>query len=808
MFKNTLFLKIVLVFTLPALGMLYFSTVLVYEKIQILSELNNVKSNIRYLSAAENLVHSVQKERGYSVTYLTSKKFRKELDNQRKQTDLKYSDFVNIISTVPLDNSQMIYSVKKIQNAFYRMELLRKDMDRLLLPTFDVLVKFNTVNELLLDSIVSISPVQYASDFNTKLSSMIKLLNAKEFAGIERALTSMVISNNYIVTDDIYNYLVKLYTVQEINLKEFQLKADILEVNKYNSTISLSTLKDIEKVRASIKKHSSQKLISTEEWWDLSTSRIDSLQKVIQFSTVKILILAKKLEAEAYVAEFLSLGFLMVSFLTLISLFFVLKNIIFNEQKSFNKISKQQKVYDMLNNINKITLNQTDEKKLFNEICSLIVKDTNMSFGFIANLNEHNEVEIVASEGLLKDYLMGKVDANNKSKKHIGLLRQSYIQKSNFIVDNIVDEKISSLADVAARYNLKSAAALPIKKFGEIVSVLVIYSNQSKFFDKEIEILFNKMISDISYSLEKIEYEHIRLEQENELRIASYAFESHEAMLITDSDVNIINANKAFSKTSGYGKEEIIGKKPKMFKSTEHDDEFYKKMWDKIIKNGSWTGEIYNKRKNGEITPFRATITAIKDKEGVSRHYIAQYIDISEQKEKQQVLEYQATHDNLTGLPNRLLLLDRINHALIKVSRHGIVGGLVFIDLDNFKKMNDTLGHEVGDQLLIEVALKLRETVREEDTIARIGGDEFIILADNIGNNNTEAKENMITLSNKVKDGLNSIKTISGHKNISTPSIGVTLFNDATIGVNEIIKQADAAMYTAKRGGKNAIEFF
>ncbi|MDZ7819273.1 MAG: diguanylate cyclase [Aliarcobacter sp.] len=258
----------------------------------------------------------------------------------------------------------------------------------------------------------------------------------------------------------------------------------------------------------------------------------------------------------------------------------------------------------------------------------------------------------------------------------------------------------------------------------------------------------------------------------------------------------------------GYAREDILGKNPRIFKSGHQDKKFGDELWNDLKVKGSWSGEVYNKKANDQIIPLRSTITAIKNKDDKITHFLGQYFDIGEQKDKEKVLEYQATHDNLTGLPNRLLLLDRIEHAITKVVRHKIVGGLIFIDLDNFKEVNDTLGHDIGDALLIMVAKTIREVIRDEDTIARIGGDEFIILLDNIGNNKDLAKINISNLAEKIKDSLNAITHIEGHINVSTPSIGITLFSDSSVSVKDIIKQADTAMYVAKKQGKNSIEFF
>lgn len=226
------------------------------------------------------------------------------------------------------------------------------------------------------------------------------------------------------------------------------------------------------------------------------------------------------------------------------------------------------------------------------------------------------------------------------------------------------------------------------------------------------------------------------------------------------------------------------------------------------MSKGYWSGEVYNRKANGEIIALKGTITVVKNSEGQITNFIGQYMDISEQKDKEKVLQYQATHDNLTGLPNRLLLTDRIEHAITRTLRHKIYGGLIFIDLDNFKEVNDTLGHDIGDILLITVAHKIKECVRDEDTVARIGGDEFIVLIDNVGNNSDDARKNINFIAQKIKDSLNSITHIEGHINVSTPSIGITLFHDASVSVQDIIKQADTAMYSAKKQGKNSIEFF
>lgn len=804
MFKNTLFLKIILVFTLPALGMLYFSTVLVYEKIGTLSEVDNIEHNIKYITATEKLVDSIQKERTYSVLYANKKEFINKLKNQRLDTNNIYENYLTTVSSLKKVDGHLIVNIKKVQQSFYELSFLREQVLNYDIKSLDILYKYSSINNMLLNTITSMKPIKMATEFNNKTSYLNNILSVKENFTIQNDIISILLLGNTF-TEEIKKELIENNLKQYINIKQFLLKAEIVEIDEFNKVTNFSTENRILEIKNNLENILNSNELSLTTWLNLSNEKIDSLQKTYDYIKVEILKITQEIEEDAYLAQLLSLSFLFVSFVTLISLLFVLKNIIFNEQKSFLKVKKQKEIYQLLNKTNKFLLKTEDEKELFDKISKLISANSNMSFAFISLVTNTKEIKLIAEECPLKLILLEKL---KEEKLRESIISESITLNKNIIINSFKEKNISVLSDVSDEYNIHSAAAFPIRKFDNIVAVLVLYSNEEEFFDDEIEILFDKMINDMSHSLEKIDYERTRLEQENNLRIASYAFESNEPMIITDKNIRIINTNQAFCNVMGYTKDYIIGKKPSIFKSSHQDQKFYTKLWEVLNKEGSWSGEIFNTKKNRKQIPLRSTITAIKDNKGNITHYLGQYIDISEQKSKVRALEYQATHDNLTGLPNRLLLLDRIERAISKIVRHKTVGGLIFIDLDNFKEVNDTLGHDIGDMLLRMVADKIKETVRKEDTIARIGGDEFIVLTDHIGKNKEEAIKNMTHLSNKIKLALNSIIEIDGHKNISTPSIGVTIFDDDTVSIKEIIKQADTAMYTAKRLGKNSIEFF
>jgi diguanylate cyclase (GGDEF)-like protein len=231
-------------------------------------------------------------------------------------------------------------------------------------------------------------------------------------------------------------------------------------------------------------------------------------------------------------------------------------------------------------------------------------------------------------------------------------------------------------------------------------------------------------------------------------------------------------------------------------------------MWDCINYTGTWQGEIWDKRKNGEIYPKWLTITAVKDAAGRVTHYVGTHIDISERKAAEDEIKHLAFYDPLTQLPNRRLLRDRLHQSLATHARSGAFGALLFIDLDNFKILNDTLGHAKGDYLLQQVANRLIACVRECDTVARLGGDEFVIMLEDLSNKATEAAIQAETVGEKILSDLNKPYYFEGRKHHSTPSIGATIFSDQECNIDELLKQADIAMYQAKAMGRNTIRFF
>ena len=278
---------------------------------------------------------------------------------------------------------------------------------------------------------------------------------------------------------------------------------------------------------------------------------------------------------------------------------------------------------------------------------------------------------------------------------------------------------------------------------------------------------------------------------------------SGEAIMISNGNNEIISVNKAFSKITGYSDEDVLGKNPRVLASGKHDEGFYKAMWGQLKEKGIWKGEVWNKRKDGSIYPEWLTITTLSDSSGGICNYIGIFSDATLFKEKEAHIEHLAHHDALTGLPNRLLLEDRLQQAIAHAHRRKSIVAVMFIDLDRFKTINDSLGHHAGDLLLKEIAERLLKITREDDTVSRQGGDEFIVILNEINSIN-----DVVIVSEKLIDELSRECVIEDQSLRVTPSIGISLFPDDGKEGHELIKNADTAMYHAKDMGRANFQFY
>ncbi|RMC95343.1 EAL domain-containing protein [Aquitalea palustris] len=295
---------------------------------------------------------------------------------------------------------------------------------------------------------------------------------------------------------------------------------------------------------------------------------------------------------------------------------------------------------------------------------------------------------------------------------------------------------------------------------------------------------------------------------EAELRIAATTFLTQEGIMVTDRDGVILRVNPSFCQITGYSSAEVVGKTPAILSSHRHPPAFYQQLWQSLLQDGRWQGEIWNSRQSGEVFPEWLTITAVHDSDGQTSHYVAIFQDITERKAAADAIQTLAFYDALTHLPNRRLLLERLQHALDAAHRQQQYGALLFLDLDNFKSLNDTMGHDIGDLLLQEVAARLHHCMRAGDTVARLGGDEFIVMLENLGPQRETALREAESVGRKILAQLKQPHQLRGHDYRGSCSLGIALFAAEHDSTEDILKQADLAMYQAKAAGRNTLRFF
>ncbi|MFZ2854117.1 MAG: EAL domain-containing protein [Rhodocyclaceae bacterium] len=302
-----------------------------------------------------------------------------------------------------------------------------------------------------------------------------------------------------------------------------------------------------------------------------------------------------------------------------------------------------------------------------------------------------------------------------------------------------------------------------------------------------------------------VRYAMLRYRRDGDARMAATVFShSREGIMITAADGIIIDVNAAFSRITGYDREEVIGRNPRFLSSGRQEKSFYANMWQSLIQKGHWYGEVWNRRKNGEVYAEMQTISAVRDGQSNTRHYVSLFSDISALKAHQKQLEHIAHYDALTRLPNRVLLTDRLHQGLAQVQRRGQLLAVAFLDLDGFKAINDNHGHEAGDQLLITVATRMQQALREGDTLARLGGDEFVaVLLDlpDVATSVPMLTRLLTAAAQPVQLGDLSLQV--------SASVGVTFYPQAEdLDADQLLRQADQAMYQAKLAGKNRYHVF
>ncbi len=512
----------------------------------------------------------------------------------------------------------------------------------------------------------------------------------------------------------------------------------------------------------------------------------------------------------AVLAEALSAGDTHDS-LTVLSLFmlinlmivWLLGALIDERRRALSQAQKMRDMYEMLSHINQTLVNlKLTPAQLFERTCTTITQETAFSQACITADPAAEAWPQLAGAGLLPGSVCvrkgnGVLPPNTDRKLACQLERRVMREGRHHIQDSC--QACPALAHCPLKAfapGQGALAAFPIRAEGKATpAVLTIFNRQGRAFDADMVRLFNEMAGNIAFAMSM-------LEDRQRLKLTSEVFEhSHESIIIADAGGHILDVNPSFTRITGHSRDAVIGQNPRVLQSGRQDKAFYQQLWQSLLDEGYWAGEFWNRRRNGELYPQRGTITAVRGENAAIEHFIAVMEDVSERVQAEEQLHHLANYDTLTGLPNRLLLESRFRQVIDTRSAPVPTLAVLFIDLDEFKHVNDAMGHPQGDRLLRQVADRLRSELRDGDTLARFGGDEFVVLMEG-------DREEARALAKRLIRGVRRPYQLGEQQVHIGCSIGVAQAPGDGTQLDELIQAADTAMYQAKARGRGAYVFY
>ncbi|MCL1074765.1 EAL domain-containing protein [Shewanella dokdonensis] len=458
----------------------------------------------------------------------------------------------------------------------------------------------------------------------------------------------------------------------------------------------------------------------------------------------------------------------------------------------FNKSRRSRQMFEVLSSVNQNLIGfDSSEQEIFSKVCRIITEDIGLEQTCVMVFQPYTgRVDAPHTYKVAWRYVFPEHDCSHGSG--VFPIELSRISEAN----GFKALQHSGCCSGCGWYRqYETMKSFPIYRSGHIHGVLTVFDGNGFIFDADMHRLFEDLVKDISFALTSLD-DHIQL------KLGYEAFEySQEAIIITDPQGNIINVNPSFSRITGYSAEEALGHNPRLLKSNKQSDEFYREMWQTLLEKGSWSGEFCNKRKNGELYVQRGTISTVTDQRGEVKHLIAVMEDVTRQQQAEEYARRLANFDTLTGLPNRNKLNDVFFKSSNQAEKQRRSLAVMFIDLDDFKHVNDAMGHQFGDEVLKAVADRLQQQIDLDDTLFRFSGDEFLLLSpyDSVGT---------IELAQSLIASVSKTFTIGGKVINIGCSIGIAISPSDGLTIDQLVGSADAAMYRAKGAGRGTYAFF
>ena len=469
-------------------------------------------------------------------------------------------------------------------------------------------------------------------------------------------------------------------------------------------------------------------------------------------------------------------------------------------------LARKTAMYALLSRVNNAIVKSTDAGRLFAEICRDAVALGGFTLAWIGRVEADGHVAVASSFGVgdCADYpatVAIHVSADLPSGRGA---TGTAIRENRPVVNNqlLEDAANNPWHSAAERYDLHSSIALPIAG-GDFRGALNIYSRVEGHFDEDIIALLKEVAGDISFALRKIADTASRERAEAQLALYAQVFgNSSDGMTITDAENRIVAVNQSFVDITGYTREDVIGQNPRLLASGRHGREFYENMWSSLNEHGSWQGEIWNRRKNGDLFPEWVTINVVRDRDGKITNHFAVFSDLVQKKAAEELSRLKR-FDALTGLPNPLMMEDRICEAIVHARQHGRYVGLMFINLDHFHMVNDLFGHVAGDQVLRHSAQRLVDVVGTRGTVSRFSGDIFVVALPDLN-----ASSEINPLAAAMLTAIAEPYSVDGQAINLSARIGIAVYPNDGDDFTTLMKNADAALLDAKIGGKNSFRFF